>query len=631
MGDRAGRPICGRGLTLPATCAVILLAARAGTPELHVEGRGDGPWRIGEPVAIAVREGKSTFQLPPRGEGAQTLVVVSALSRHPGPFPIRLEARPVARALPPECAAHEAARPPRLTPHRPEPLPPPSARAPLARRDFHMMVRDGDVSVAGNYLRVRGVLRAVGRRVQVYVGSDDLAQVDAAMLSDVVSTFDERIVPAAAGAVGLAGDVDGDGRFTVLLSSWLNRLGDGRHAVDGFVRVTDLDPSFSPPFGNRCDMMYLSTSLKPGAHLRTVLAHEYMHAVVFSKKMQACAGKLPMAIEEEGWLDEAIAHLFEDAIGFSRSNIDYRISAYLSQPDRYQLVVDDYYAADLFRSHGNRGSTYLFLRWCVEQYGPDLIPTLIRTPARGVANLEQATGCTFGELYRRWSVAQFRSGMEPDRPAGAGLPAGPVAAGAGGEEWPLAGPHPCWLEPGDRPDSWEAAGTSSRYVLIPGRKDRAVEVTVAGPPDAVLQVTAVPLPADLGRLELSVRPTSSADGEVRLLATVRQAGGLPIRLRTLAWEPLVPPPNPHTPGFHLGRLDEERLEPVLGALSPPASGSIRSRPIVLPGVHPGSGPVVLKLIGLDARGRRVSAWAILDSRPAPSEPGDARPLATRTR
>ena len=92
--------------------------------------------------------------------------------------------------------------------------------------------------------------------------------------------------------------MDGDGRFTVFFSRWLNRLGDGRHSVDGFVRVTDLDHSFFPPFGNRCDMMYLSTGLCPGPHLRTVLAHEYMHAVVFSKKVRASAGALPVAIEE---------------------------------------------------------------------------------------------------------------------------------------------------------------------------------------------------------------------------------------------------------------------------------------------------------------------------------------------
>ena len=62
------------------------------------------------------------------------------------------------------------------------------------------------------------------------------ATVGAEVLRDVVGTFDERVFPIAARTMGLASDVDGDGRFTVLMSSWLTRLAGGRHAVDGFVR-----------------------------------------------------------------------------------------------------------------------------------------------------------------------------------------------------------------------------------------------------------------------------------------------------------------------------------------------------------------------------------------------------------
>ena len=83
---------------------------------------------------------------------------------------------------------------------------------------------------------------------------------------------------------GPAPDVDGDGRFTVLLSSWLDHLGGGRYAVDGFVRVADLDRAFRSPLGNQCDMMYLSTSLKADRTFARVLAHEYMHAVACGQK-----------------------------------------------------------------------------------------------------------------------------------------------------------------------------------------------------------------------------------------------------------------------------------------------------------------------------------------------------------
>ena len=61
------------------------------------------------------------------------------------------------------------------------------------------------------------------------------------------------------------------------------------------------------------------------------MAHEYMHAVVFSQKsLKGASGGRPI-MEEEGWLDEAMAHLAEDLNGFSTSNIDYRVSAFLTQ------------------------------------------------------------------------------------------------------------------------------------------------------------------------------------------------------------------------------------------------------------------------------------------------------------
>jgi hypothetical protein len=182
-----------------------------------------------------------------------------------------------------------------------------------------MMVRDGEVICPSNYTAIRGVLKGIGRGIQVYAAAEDLDRVPEDLVHDIITTFDDRILPITSSRFGTACDVDGDGRFTILLSSWLDHLGGGRYAVDGFVRVADLDRSFRSPFGNHCDMMYLSTDLEAGAHLRTVLAHEYMHAVIFSRKMLQSGGASGPGIDEEGWLDEALAHLAEDLHGFSRS------------------------------------------------------------------------------------------------------------------------------------------------------------------------------------------------------------------------------------------------------------------------------------------------------------------------
>jgi hypothetical protein len=126
------------------------------------------------------------------------------------------------------------------------------------------MVRAGDPASASNYLPVRAKLRAVGRGVQIYLDERERDRVNEATLREIIRTFDDEILPASARLRGTADDTDGDGRFTILLSGWLAHLGGGRLAVDGFMRGADLDPDLVSPIGNRCDMLYLSTTLASG-------------------------------------------------------------------------------------------------------------------------------------------------------------------------------------------------------------------------------------------------------------------------------------------------------------------------------------------------------------------------------
>jgi len=589
---------------------VVGVASRSG----GAEAGGAAGWEVGGPVPVAVKGGRTRFAVPTAGQGSRVLVIVSTLAREPGPFAIRLAARAAAGADRPERADDGPARPPVVrggaagAARAAEPGMPPGARS------FHLMAREGDVAVAGNYRAVAAKLRALGRSVQVYVDERDAARVGTETLREIVATFDERIVPEVGRAIGLAPDVDGDGRFTVLMSGQLARLGGGRLAVDGFVRGSDLDPTMAAPFGNRCDMLYLNAGLTPGPHLRTVLAHEYAHAAVSALKAFAGPGGTRSGTEEEGWLDEAIAHLVEDRLGFSRSNLDYRVAAFLAAPERYRLVVDDYFAAGLFRGHGNRGSTYLFLRWCADRYGPDLIGRLARSPRRGAEALEEATGAGFEGLFRRWTIALAAA----DGPGGGGDGYRSLDPFGDFGGWPLAGPRMARLAAGGA-DSWDAEGTSPHFVIVEGGGADAVEVAVEGPARARLQVTAIPLPADAPRLELSLAAAgpASADGAPVVRVGLRECGGAAARVDRLAWEPLVPDPNPHASGFRRGSLAGSALADALGAPDLPALGRLDSRPIPLRGVRAGDGAIVLKILGTDARGRRVAAWAEVDWEKSP--------------
>jgi len=613
------------------------LAAASPAPSGLTAAQGSG-WDVGRAVPVPVAGGLAEFTVPTPGPGSRTLVIVSALARSAGPFPVRLDARPAdpgaVSPLPsssPTAPAFSPNRFPRAVPPTPA-LPPeadPVGGLPPRERTFHLLVLDGDAASASNYRAVAGRLRAVGHRVQVYVDARDAGSVGLDLLQDVVRTFDDRVFPVSARTLGQARDVDGDGRFTVLISGWLTRLAGGRHSVDGFVRGADLDTRLAAPFSNRCDMMYLSPALSPGPHLRTVLAHEYTHAVTFSAKTLPSPAR-PTAgggVEEEGWLDEGIAHLVEDLHGFSRTNLDYRVSAFLSQPERYRLVVDDYYAADLFRSHGNRGGTYLFLRWCADRYGPEFLPTLVRSSRQGVSNVEGATGLPFAELFRAWTVALFATGFDPARPADSGYH-GPGLRGPC-DDWELAGPRTAAAAVGGPGLAWSSAGTAARFVVLGPSPTGAAAVTVTAPASAGLQVTALPLPADLADLELTVqadRPTGPG-GVPSLRAALRERNGTPVRITSIGWEPLTPAADPRAAGFRHAALDALGVARAFGSSALPACGRLVTRPIDAADAlrADGGAPLVVKAVGTDARGRRVAAWAEVSERPAPAEDPD-RPL-----
>lgn len=605
-----------------AAFLVALVAIPAGSEDTRSSGSLPSPWRSGEPLPIAVVDGKARFRTAETYPKRSTLVIVSTLSRKEGPFPVQLAARVASEPQAPKLTADGPRRAPDLKFPPLAPIAPPTRKTAKPARTFHLLVRDGDVASARNYQAVRATLRAVGERVQVYVDEQDLGRVGDPLVADVVSTFDRRVFPVAAKTYGQVRDVDGDGRFTVLLSSWLSRLASGKHSVDGFVRGADLDLELGAPFSNHCDMMYLNAAMEPGPHLRTVIAHEYTHAVTYTRKSFNGPAGERFGLDEEGWLDEALAHLGEDLHHFSRSNLDYRISAYLSRPEAYRLIVEDYYSADLFRSHGNRGGTYLFLRWCADRYGPMLLPALVRSSRRGTDNLEAATGLTFPALYRRWTTALFLSGLDPHYNRGEGFRSLDIRSTIDG--WQLAGPRTIEVVPGTPPETWTAAGTSSRYLIVEGSSRGPVEIEVQGPPDAELQVTAIPLPADQARLDLKVTSSVGRDGKVELLARVGESRGNLVQLTAMAWEPLVPAADPHSSPFRKGGLDRPSLAKAFGSATLNPGGQLASRPIPLDGVKPGQGPVVIKLVGIDARGRRVTAWAEL----SPERAGGAQ--ANRT-
>jgi hypothetical protein len=560
-------------------------------------------------LPLAVADGRCECVLATEHDDDQYLLILGSMSRSPMPQRVMLctataaepellpLAKPVADPRWRQQIQQLADRQARARLQPAAGVFPPLAKPP-PQKVFHLFVKDNDFHNPASYVAITANLHGVGRHCQVYVDRDhaDTKALEPA-INDAIRTFDNDVFPR---ALGQALDVDRDGRFTILFSGWLAKLQNGKVKVSGFVRGSDFYRDLAPPLGNHCDMMYLSTALKPGPYLRTLIAHEYTHGVVFSEHV--FGDYLPgwPRQDEEGWLNEALAHLVEDQHGYSWGNLDYRVSAYLSAPQRYALVVPDYYGSKLWRDPGTRGCTYLFLRWCVDRFGPDLLGRLARSNLSGIANLEAATQTPFEEMFRHWSAAQAFGGSGIALDNVAPLVRIDPRDKLGSRR--LCGPH--WHEmplvKGQR--EMLLAGTAVGYVLLHSPAGARTRLTVTAAAKTELQVSLVRLPRPLPRLELNHQ--AEANGDIRLTLTAHHAA---VRLDEALWERLVTQENADGDTSYTCKLPGAGVRQWFGDARLKAGETRHSAVIRLPaGVR--LEDVVFKVTGVDDAGYRVSGW-----------------------
>lgn len=539
-------------LAVTACVAAVFVGMIGGTSPPQVMW----PLVPGQLYQVAVRSTEATFDLPFVSADEQYLLVVANVAADVTPRPVVLTSEAVANAetshltwLPPLSVAEltpasqtspgeTATADTRATDASPE------APAAPSSRSFWLKVGRQDSQTPAAWRQIHTQLLAAGRQVAVYADRDDRVPDETA--AAIVGIFEHRVLPRLSPWMGKAVDIDGDGRLTIVLTSWLSRLDEGRLALDGMVATADYNPGGQPPFSNRADVLYLNADVKPGEHLATLIAHEYTHAVVCSTRRQQASLLWP-APSEEGWLNEALAHLGENLQGPTWTNLDYRIAARLASCGEAPLALPN----DA-RHHGRcpqvRGSGYLFLRWCVSQFGPELLTRLVEGPQSGISNLEAATGQRFDRLYRQFAVDLFQGWPEASR-AGEPAPtandaqsrmrrdafiATPTCYGRLGAHY-LAGPQfqPIDLtdaRPNEQLPTANIAGTSHVYLVLRSSQAGARRVRLELDHGGRWQVTLVRLAED--RPHLTIHPVAGSP-TVRITLAERSPGS--VELEHIAW------------------------------------------------------------------------------------------------
>jgi hypothetical protein len=468
-------------------------------------------WQL---VPLAVRNGHCEIVLPTPDSNEKYYLIVGSLACSPGPFPVRIHTqtcdRPVSLVqenTPPTTAWSERVRElaQRLCQARQNNRVESryaSRAEPLMQRHFHLFIQDRGFDNPQSYVSIAAEARAVGRHCQVYVDKARAMDRDLqSTIEDAVRCFDDEVYPYAQTRLGRALDVDRNGRFTLLFTGILNKLVKNGDTLDGFVRGSDFCRDLAAPFGNRCAMMYLNANLKAGPYLRAVIAHEYTHAVVFSEHVFGkYLAEFP-ATDEESWLNEALAHLAEDQLGYGWSNLDYRISAFLNNPEKYSLVVADYYGSGLWRTPGTRGASYLFLRWCVDACGSDLLTHLIQSNLTGINNLEVATQESFPRLFREWTAALALGRM--NLPGTGVRPLNHIDLRNRLGTQLLSGPRFCEIAFAHGNQEVQLAGTAAAYFLLRSPGGSCSLVTIDAEPHAEIQVSLIRLPKEAAQAFLT--------------------------------------------------------------------------------------------------------------------------------
>ena len=276
----------------------------------------------------------------------------------------------------------------------------------VARRVFFLHSPGGALDDPANYSALH--CRLVGESDSIRVLADQTVSDGEpleTLAAELTQLADEIIGPAVRELIGSVRDVDGDRKLAVVLTSQLGQADGPLENVDGLTRACDFRHQVPRPMGNEADVIFLNANLPRGERLRAVLAHEWAHAAIFGRRYGESGGDSEQRPTEDDWLNEALAHLVEVRASGSSSNVSHRIQAFLDRPEAAPLVVRDYYRPDLWRHHGCRGATFLFLDWCLIQSGPQLFDRLIDGDGVGVEHLERATNQSFETLFRGWTTS----------------------------------------------------------------------------------------------------------------------------------------------------------------------------------------------------------------------------------
>jgi hypothetical protein len=307
-----------------------------------------------------------------------------------------------------------------------------------------------------NFISTQGQVASVSRRAILVVDTLDgppLTLFPQPVLDSITQEFDNVTYPTDSSYFHNPTDIDGNGHIILLFTGQINKLtppGAGT-IVGGFFFAGDLFPPTQPAGGgpgsfcqesNQAEIFYLlapdptgkfgnvrsTASVRQGT--RGTIAHEFQHMINAGNRIKSNAPEF-----ESVWLDEALAHFAEDAVGrASRGFTDLQTLSFsdilpCNTPCQQANDFNAFFLQNLARlslwmvhpEHASPTSaeadTSLAVRgaaWAIVRYAADnfsngdprsLTRKLAAGPDTGVSNFAAATGAPVDTLVSGWLVS----------------------------------------------------------------------------------------------------------------------------------------------------------------------------------------------------------------------------------
>jgi hypothetical protein len=276
---------------------------------------------------------------------------------------------------------------------------------------------------------VTGTARYVGQHAAIFEDRDAPAPLSYQEFRSLGTLIDDELYEVATRHFGSESDVDQNGLVLVLMTPVVNGLTETCHngIITGFFFALDVDPAFNTDIrSNRAEIFY-SIVPDPGGsvgcplskalvtrQVPVIFSHEMQHMISYNQHVLVRGGD-----SEVLWLGEGLSHLSEELAAIRFESLgDQQLFSNFAIGNLYNayIYLEGPGAHYVLGSQGTgtleeRGASWLFLRWVVDQFGDAVVRRMVETTLTGADNVAGAAGEPFSRLLSEWFLANYVSDL----------------------------------------------------------------------------------------------------------------------------------------------------------------------------------------------------------------------------